>query len=271
MHATDTPTGSGRPAGDPERLAAFEHRMAMPIFLAAVLPIVLTGAGSDAVVANVVIAASWVVFIVDLVVHVRLRPGYLRTGQGIFDLAVVVLTAPWFLIPGLEELDIFTLARLARLGRVVAASRGTVLRLVRQLGQVGLVTTLLVITCAYVAYGAERSVNEEFGSFSDALWWGVVTITTVGYGDIAPVTTTGRVTATVLMVAGLAVLGVLAGALASFFGLDRGADDEPERGNDGPPPDATPPPAQLTAEVAALRRQVADLDRMLSSMEDRLG
>jgi voltage-gated potassium channel len=54
------------------------------------------------------------------------------------------------------------------------------------------------------------------------LWWGIVTVTTVGYGDIVPTTTTGRWVAVVIMVTGIAVLGVLAGSLASFFRLDNG-------------------------------------------------
>jgi voltage-gated potassium channel len=62
-----------------------------------------------------------------------------------------------------------------------------------------------------------------------------VTITTVGYGDIVPKTTTGRWAAVVIMVTGIAVLGVLAGSLASFFRLgDNGGG--PRAGSQQVPP-----------------------------------
>jgi voltage-gated potassium channel len=80
----------------------------------------------------------------------------------------------------------------------------------------------------------------------------VVTLTTVGYGDIAPITTTGRLAAAVLMVTGIAVLGLLAGSLASFLGLEQdqtSAEPEP----------ASPPVDELVAEVRALRVAVERL------------
>ena len=106
-------------------------------------------------------------------------------------------------------------------------------RLFEQLGTVVVATVVLTLTCAYIAYGAERHAgNRLFGSYEDALWWASVTMTTVGYGDIYPKTPVGRTAGVILMLAGLAVLGVLAGALASFFGIDPEA-SKPKRARAG--------------------------------------
>jgi voltage-gated potassium channel Kch len=59
----------------------------------------------------------------------------------------------------------------------------------------------------------ERSVNAEIGSLGDGLWWALVTITTVGFGDITPVTTLGRFIGGVMMVGGLFTLALFAGVV----------------------------------------------------------
>jgi voltage-gated potassium channel len=268
-----TDTLRTRTPEDERRLASFERHMALPIFVSAVVPIVLSLAGTESVLANVVLVVTWFVFVADFAVHVRLIPGYLRSKQGLFDLCVVGLTAPWFLIPGLGEARFLALARLARLARIVKAGGGAFTRLAAQLGQVGLVTALLVITCAYVANGAEHAVNSEFANYGDSLWWAVVTITTVGYGDITPVTTTGRVTAAVLMFSGLAVLGVLAGSLASFFGFGderaEALDESAAAAEPAGPADRTSRHA-LTSDATELRIRLAELDRAVSAVRELL-
>ena len=70
------------------------------------------------------------------------------------------------------------------------------------------------------AYQAEHATNKEFATVGDALWWGIVTLTTVGYGDIVPITTAGRFAGVAIMFTGIGVLGVLAGSLAELFHLD---------------------------------------------------
>jgi voltage-gated potassium channel len=114
-----------------------------------------------------------------------------------------------------------------------------------------------------VAYHAEHPTNPGFKTVGDALWWGIVTLTTVGYGDIVPKTATGRWAAVVIMLTGVAVLGLLAGSLASFFRLDNGknATDSPTNGDPAGGPAASGEDAlrALTTEVAALRRQVEAL------------
>src|ERR1700729_4630439 len=54
-------------------------------------------------------------------------------------------------------------------------------------------------------------------SYGGALWWAVVTVTSVGYGDQYPVTVAGRAVAVVLMITGIALFGVVAAAIASYF------------------------------------------------------
>ena len=83
----------------------------------------------------VVFIASWLVFLVDLVVHERRLVHYLSTWLGRFDLLVVVLTAPWFIILGPGDGKFVILIRLARVARVVMATRGA-RRLFERLGAV---------------------------------------------------------------------------------------------------------------------------------------
>ncbi len=79
-------------------------------------------------------------------------------------------------------------------------------------------TFSIVIVAAFGVYHFEQRVpNPNMSSIGDALWWSWVTTTTVGYGDIIPNTTEGRIIAAVLMLVGISFLGVLTGTIASYF------------------------------------------------------
>jgi len=258
--------GEHRP-GQPrsERDAAFLKRydtwMQVPIIVSAVLPLVIVPT-NDGWVGAVVGVVTWLVFLVDYVVHVRHLVRYRRTRLGRFDLFVVVATAPWFLFPGARAGQFVVLLRLARLARLVMATRGA-RRLFERLGRVAAVAGGVVVVGSLVAYHAEHPTNPGFATIGDALWWGIVTLTTVGYGDIVPKTATGRWAAVMIMVTGVAVLGLLAGSLASFFRLDNGksATESPTGGepSDSPATSGEDALRALTAEVSALRRQVEAL------------
>ena len=256
MTVTDpTPQiGDARSPADAEALARFDQRMALPLVVSAVVPLFLLPGGAYPVLAAVVFIASWLVFLVDLVVHERRLVHYLGTWLGRFDLVVVVLTAPWFLITGTGTGKFVIIIRLARVARVLMATRGA-RRLFERLGAVALVAVGVVIVGAAVGYRAEHATNPEFKTFGDALWWAIVTLTTVGYGDVVPKTTAGRVDGVMIMVTGVAVLGLLAGSMASFFGLGtHTSGSPPTRASD----EAQPRDAVAT-EVAELRTQVARL------------
>jgi voltage-gated potassium channel len=191
--------------------------MRLPIVLAAILPLILSPQPGNPV-GVIVGIASWLVFLLDFVVHQRRLDHYLGTGLGKFDLVVVILTSPWYLLPGANAGGFIVVLRLARLLRVLVVARGA-RRLIERIGRVVLVMLGVLVVASAMAYHAENPVNPEFASFGDALWWGYVTLTTVGYGDIVPVTDVGRFAGVIIMTAGIATLGVLAGSLASFFRL----------------------------------------------------
>jgi voltage-gated potassium channel len=244
------------------RLRAWERRMNPVIILAALVPIVVALAprtkGDPFVVLNMV---SWAIFLVDLVVHLRWKPRYLRTGLGQFDLVIVVLTFPWYLIPGLGNAAFLGLARLGRLLRLIWSS-GTprlLMRLVERIGKASLYSLGLILVCSEVVLRVEPP-SSGFASQGDAIWWGFVTFTTVGYGDLVPVTGTGRFVSVILMVGGVALIGLLAGSLAEFLADTDQADAlqaSDAEGLDGVPEGEID--LVLLREVRALRAELAEL------------
>lgn len=254
---------------DARRLADFERRIYVPLLLAAILPIITAAsrATEDSWVFVIVNVAAWVVFVVDLGMHIRYVRRYLSTHVGMFDLVVVIITAPWFLIPGLGGSEILVLARLARLVRLLFVSKAA-RRAINRLGKVGVFATAMLLFCSWMAYIAEHPTNSDFATFGDALWWGIVTLTTVGYGDIVPITEKGRLAGTFLMLTGIATLGVIAGTLASAFGLaPAGPAASDERTPDAGQPQQTEqrPDSAILAELAAVRGQLATIEGQLAS------
>jgi len=81
-----------------------------------------------------------------------------------------------------------------------------------------LLSMITVTAGAFTMYVVEHNApGSKITNLEDAFWWAVVTVTTVGYGDVYPVTFEGRVIATVLMVIGIAILGILISTLGAQF------------------------------------------------------
>jgi voltage-gated potassium channel len=256
--------GQPRSGRDAAFLKRYDARMRLPIIVSAILPLIIAPGPANLVDITVGVA-TWLVFLIDYVVHARHLERYGRSRLGMFDLFVVIATAPWFLIPSLQAGEFVVLLRLARLARLMMASQGS-RRLFDRLGRVTLVAVGVVVVGSLVAYYAEHPVNPEFATVGDALWWGIVTLTTVGYGDIVPQTATGRWAAVGIMITGVAVLGVLAGSLASFFRLGEGNGTGSPDGEPAGPASTSGDAAlqALTTEVMALRRQVEVLTARLT-------
>ncbi len=143
------------------------------------------------------------------------------------DLLIIVL-------PFLRPLRVVRSARalrLLRLGRLVsvlskAGQQGQRLLVRHKLHYAVLITMVVVVGAAGLGLAAEEGSGGSIDSFGDALWWAVTTVTTVGYGDMFPVTPAGRGIGAFLMVAGIALFGVLTANVAAFF-IEEAQDADP--------------------------------------------
>jgi voltage-gated potassium channel len=110
------------------------------------------------------------------------------------------------------------LLRILKLARLAAFLKRPVIILKNILKTNGLIY-VIAVTVIVVIIGAIgiMLVEPGIGSFNDALWWSVVTATTVGYGDISPKTTFGRIIAMFLMIVGIGLLGMVTGSIATYF------------------------------------------------------
>lgn len=245
-----------------DRLAAWDERVRWLIVVAALAPfaLALVPLDPDSPLILIVDLGSWGVFVVDLVVRLSLDRGYLRTGAGKFDLGIVLFTFPWYVLPGVDGTQFLAVFRTARLLRLVSATGGArrLRYLYDKMGSLLLAAVVVLLVASLVVVQAEPP-ESGFDTFGDAIWWALVTLTTVGYGDYFPVTGAGRLVGFLVMLLGLAVLGTLAGVLASMFG---GGAEEPEEAVPAPEPDRGPPDgidqrlARLEQDVAAIRRAI---------------
>ncbi|MEZ0305641.1 MAG: ion transporter, partial [Hyphomicrobiaceae bacterium] len=111
----------------------------------------------------------------------------------------------WILKVGLHAPAFSTLARVVSNERAPIAS-------------VLILFAILLMIAATAAHMFERVRQpEQFGTLPGAMWWAVVTLTTTGYGDVVPLTLGGRMVGAMLMIAGIAVLALMTGVLASSF------------------------------------------------------
>lgn len=92
-----------------------------------------------------------------------------------------------------------------------------------ELFSLGMVVASIAFISATIFYKFEIGVNPGLHSFFDSFWWAMVTISTIGYGDIFPVTVEGRVLAMFLMLVGFGTLGMVTAAIATHMSKQRGS------------------------------------------------
>ncbi|HET9724454.1 MAG TPA: ion transporter [Actinomycetota bacterium] len=180
------------------------------------------------------------------------KGGYMRHG-GLADLLGSIPA-----IPALRFFRLFRVVRIVtRLRRLTSGEMGR--QLIAQRAQftllfAGLAALVLISGIGITVYLVEHGrPDANITTPGDALWWGITTSSTVGYGDRFPVTTVGRILAAVLMIAGVALIGVVSSYLATSFISPTKGEQADQRARE----------AGDRAEISALRTEVREIRALL--------
>jgi voltage-gated potassium channel len=193
-----------------------------------VLPLVIRVRAGLAGTFDAIDYLVWAVFVAEYLVKLYLAPArwpFFR--RHLVDLLVIA-------VPVLRPLRLLRLLRLltlARSGLILTSALKRARELLTHNGLHFVLLSVLTIVgvCSAVELAFEqRAPGASIHSFGDALWWAVVTVTTVGYGDKYPVTAGGRGVAVVLMLTGIGLVGVLSATIASYFVGQRAEEDMTE-------------------------------------------
>ncbi|RSK29385.1 two pore domain potassium channel family protein [Bacillus sp. HMF5848] len=153
----------------------------------------------------------WLIFLGDYVVRLlKADEKKLFVKKNIFDLIVLIPFDSIFRVARLAKL-----IRLIRLFYIGSRFIGPVYNILKTNGlhKILSATVILIFVSAIPIYYFEPNIE----TMEDALWWSVVTATTVGYGDISPSTAGGRLIAIVLMIFGIGLVGMITGSIATYF------------------------------------------------------
>jgi voltage-gated potassium channel len=203
------------------RAQRIQDRLEWPVVLAALLTIpILVIQESDfgepwGTVATVLNWVTWLTFLGEAVIMLSVVPdrrSWLR--HHLIDVAVVVITPP-FAPQAWQNGRLFRLIRLLRLIRVFA--------LRRLLSLEGMKYAAVVAVGTVIVGGAVFSAVEETDRRGtvittwDGIWWAITTVTTVGYGDIVPESTGGRIIGITIMLVGIGFVALLTAFIADRF------------------------------------------------------
>ncbi|MFC3571708.1 potassium channel family protein [Streptomyces yaanensis] len=220
---------------DDSRTARWELRAGVPLGVASLLFLVsyavrVLGEGLPQPVRDLCLAvayATWSLFVVDYAVRWRLSGQGLRfVHRHLLDSVVVLLP----LLRPVRVVRVYDAWQRRMPGQPQMSLQGRVML------YAGLSSTLLGFASALSVYHYEhRDPHATIRTFGDSLWWAASTLSTVGYGDVAPVTPLGRLIAVVLMGCGLALLGAVTGSFSSWL-MQRFALRDDAAGDAGGPP-----------------------------------
>ena len=181
------------------------------------------------------------IFSVEYVLRVMMAQNKLRYIFSFYGLVDLIAVIPFYITSGLDlvALRLFRVLRLARVLKLFKYSKAIVrfknaIALVREeLVIFGFVAAILLYLAAVGIYYFEHTVQPEaFKSIFHSLWWAVVTLTTVGYGDVVPITMGGRVFTFFVMIVGLGVVAIPTGLIASALVQVRKVEVLPEETSD---------------------------------------
>ena len=149
---------------------------------------------------------------------------FAMTPMAVLDLVAIAPTILGFITPELYLLRIIRLVRIGRIGRSKRFRKSVrhfnhAITSKREELQISAIYSAVVISISSaLMYLVEGGVQaEQFGSIPRCLWWSVITVTTVGYGDVSPETAAGKIVAAMTALFGIAVIAIPIGIISSGF------------------------------------------------------
>ena len=163
-------------------------------------------------------------------------------------------------IPNVEFLRWGRFVRVVRILRIMRGIRSTrqILRYVFEnraqgtFASVAMISFVVLIFSTVAILNCETDLNSNIKSANDALWWSVVTMATVGYGDKYPVTVMGRIVGAFLMIAGVGLFGTFTAYVASFFVK---SDQKEEKKRED----------QMLVELKEIKQQLGDIQKHIGT------
>lgn len=154
--------------------------------------------------------------------HAEGRLAFIMSPQGLIDLAVLVtFPVSLFTSTDLRVLLVLRMLRAMKLARYSSGMRSLMEVLINERRALWACLMLLAsatLVAATAMYFAEGHVQpDKLGTIPDAAWWAIVTLGTIGYGDVIPVTTAGRIVATFTIISGLVMIALPVGIVATAF------------------------------------------------------
>jgi voltage-gated potassium channel len=208
--------------------------------------------GKTSIVLVSILFALWAIALVEYLVRLAITPdtrGYVRR-RWVEPVTVVLPPLQGWHLVGIEkmtlliheaELRVEAILRHHSLFRVLIAATGT-----------------LFLGAWLVLLFEHKNADGNIHSYPQAVWWAIVTVTTVGYGDKFPVSEGGRIVAVVLMLIGIGLIGVLTATVASVF-VKEHTDSNKEVYRKGH--------ADLAQQLAVITERLADVEHRLGATD----
>ena len=153
--------------------------------------------------------------------------GKIRFIFSFHSLIDLISFVPSLIFPGLNETFLFRIFRIFRMLKIIKLSNQ--LPAIKNVTQVLskrkneiffslFITIFIILIASIVLYLAEgKAQPEAFGSIIRSFWWSTITLTTIGYGDVCPITILGKIATTIIAIAGIGIVALPAGIIAGSF------------------------------------------------------
>jgi voltage-gated potassium channel len=234
-----------------ERVTKFPMALLGVAWLVIGIVVLTTDVNNSASTALVgVLFVLWVIMLVEYLVRLVVTPdtpGYLKR-RWVEPATVVVPVLQGWHVVGIEKMTL--LVREGELRMEALLKHHSLFRVL-----IAVVGTLFVGAWLVLLF-EKNAKGSNIHDYPDALWWAIVTVTTVGYGDRYPITEGGRIVAVILMLVGIGLIGVLTATVASLF-IKEHTDANKEEFRKGH--------ADLGQQLSVISDRLADVERRLGA------